>query len=281
MDPSVRPQIAGVAVGKGAGDAGGAHQHRPQAGDEVDEIDVVAADVGERIGVVAGKPVPEVRVAVEARLDHPRLAVGERPEVAAAVLAAGDQRPPVEALVVVDADEQTPLGGKPAEPAAVLAPLHQRFDAVDVLIALQRVGYDAEVQVVGHRHEHHLMRRQRIQRAPVGVRVADACGRVGPSGKAVAGKRFGQLRIGGERPDPRGAGGRHRDGADLSAPLQVVERRQDHVAREHAGAHHDGVDRAGLRSAAGRGTIQVTAIIGPAWAVCPTRRPVHGAGDPG
>jgi hypothetical protein len=69
----------------------------------------MAADVGERISLVAREPVLEVRAAVAIGLNEFRLTHSESAEVAELIMALGDQCPPVEPLVVLDPDEQPPF----------------------------------------------------------------------------------------------------------------------------------------------------------------------------
>ena len=108
-----RPEVADVAVGELALHAADRDLDRPQARDEVHQVHVVAADVGERVAVLLGEPVLEIGVAVVVGLDQLGLAAAELAEAAAAVLQPGVQRAAVEPLVVLDADEQ-PLARGPA-----------------------------------------------------------------------------------------------------------------------------------------------------------------------
>ena len=67
----------------------------------------MAADVGERVGILAGTPVLKIRMVVVPFFNQVRLPGFEFTELAVAVAAPRDQRAIVEALVVFDADKQS------------------------------------------------------------------------------------------------------------------------------------------------------------------------------
>lgn len=70
----------------------------------------MAADAGEGVGGVDGKPVLEVGVAAVPLLQQAGGAEFELAEEAALVTAAGEQRPAVESLVMLDADGEAAGG---------------------------------------------------------------------------------------------------------------------------------------------------------------------------
>jgi len=101
----VRPHKGFITVGKLPFHALNRNLHRLESRDEIDEVDVVAADVGKRIRTVAGEPILEIRMTVIVGLNQFRFAHDERTELSQAVGAAGHQRAAVEPFVVFDANK--------------------------------------------------------------------------------------------------------------------------------------------------------------------------------
>ena len=87
-DARIGPEEAFLAVGKLLRDAVDAHRLRQQPGDEVDQVHVVTADIGERVGVLRGHPVLEIRMAVVPLLQQAGGAQAEIAEQSLAIAAA-------------------------------------------------------------------------------------------------------------------------------------------------------------------------------------------------
>ena len=90
-DARIGPQEAFVAVGEAVAHAVYAHGDGQQPGDEMHQVHIMAADVGEDVGVLGGHPVLEVGVAVIPFLEQARGTQAELAERAGAVFAAGHQ----------------------------------------------------------------------------------------------------------------------------------------------------------------------------------------------
>ena len=157
----VGPQEAFVAVGEAVAHAVHAHGHGQQSGDEVDQVHIMASDIGERVGVRRGHPVLEIGVAVIPFLDQARGAQPELAERACAILAARHQAAVVEALVIFDGDEQTARARLALDLRGVTVLKRQRLHRTDVLIAGERGHHDVVMKLVGHRHYYDLARRKR------------------------------------------------------------------------------------------------------------------------
>ena len=201
-------------------------------------VHVVAADIGEHVGILAGAPVHEVRVPIGVRLVHFGVAQLELAEKALAILPAGQQRPIVQPLVVLDADNQAFLVSLPFDLQRLIVPQHERLDAANVLLVPDCLLEDHVVQLIGHGHDHD------VALAHPGNHFAEQVGvflrrirfqrRMGLEG--LAGKSLPQARIFGKRPQGTAVEGADVDFADQAEPLQLVERRQDLHLRDHSAA---------------------------------------------
>ena len=109
---AVRPQISFVAIGKFSFDPVYRHFHRFQSGNEVNQVNVVATDVGKGVGVIAGEPVLKIGEAVIVRLNELGLADGKRSELPQSIAPPRDQGSAVKALVVLDAHQAPLLSGQ-------------------------------------------------------------------------------------------------------------------------------------------------------------------------
>ena len=156
---AVGPHVALVPVRESAFDPDHRDFDGLESGDELDQIDVVAADVDERVRAIAGEPVLEIGRAVEVGLNHLRLAHDEGAEVPEFIVASCDQGAAVESFMIFHADEQAFLEREFLDFNGLFVFQDQRLDAEDVLIGGQRVHDDGVVELVGHGHDHGLARR--------------------------------------------------------------------------------------------------------------------------
>ena len=116
----------------------------------------MTADVGERIGLVAGEPVLEIGVPVIIWLVQLRLAHNELAELAFAVKSFGLQRTPIKPFVVLDADEQAFLQREAFDLEVLPVFEHERFDAEHVLVVPQRFQNNRIMKPVRYRDDHDL-----------------------------------------------------------------------------------------------------------------------------
>jgi hypothetical protein len=72
---TVRPQVSLVPVGKSSFDPVHGHFHRFQPGNEVNQVNVMATNIGKGVSVIASKPVLKTGEAVIVRLNELGLAV--------------------------------------------------------------------------------------------------------------------------------------------------------------------------------------------------------------
>src|ERR1700733_2522064 len=176
-DARVGPKKAFLAVGEAVANAIDADSHRQEAGDEVNQIHVMAADVGEGVGVLRGHPVLEVGVAVIPFLEQ---AGGAEPEIAKralAIFAASHQAAIVEALVIFDADHQSTGARFTLDLDGVTVFERQRFDAADVLIVAQGRHHHLEMQLVWYGDHQNLARRECGDNFAEQIRLARAIAR--------------------------------------------------------------------------------------------------------
>ncbi len=159
-DPRVGPKVALVAVGIPVPNAVHAHGHRFETGDERDQIDVMAADVSERIRVFRGAPILKVGVPVVPLLHEAGGAQAKVPEESGAIFAAGHQAAVVEAFVVLDPDQKTPIVRDRFDLLRLAVTQHQRLDATDMLIVFERRHHHVEVQLIGYGDNHNVAARQ-------------------------------------------------------------------------------------------------------------------------
>ena len=204
----------------------------------------MAAHIHKRIGLVGGEPVLEIGAAVVIRLDHPRLADAELPEVAEPVLPPRHQRAGVEALVVFDAHEQPPLPGEALDRDRLLMLQDQRLHAQDVLIAPQRLHHHLEVQLIRRRDDHRLPRPRVGEQLPVQVRLTFRLRRhrVGVRLEVLPRKGRLQVRALLQRPDAGRALRTHPDPGDRAQTLQVVNRGEDQIVGDHPPANDEDVE---------------------------------------
>jgi hypothetical protein len=109
---AVRPQVSFVAVGKSSFDPVHGHFHRFQSGNEVNQVNVMATNIGKGVSVIASKPVLKIGEAVIVRLNELGLAQDKGAELAPRIAPLGHQGSPVKAFVVLDAHQAALLSGQ-------------------------------------------------------------------------------------------------------------------------------------------------------------------------
>ncbi len=246
---AVRPHVALVAVGEAALDAGHRDADGLQARDEVHEVHVVAADVDERVRLVAGEPVLKIRVAVVVGLDHARFADAKLAEVAEGVLPPRHQRPAVEALVVLDADEESAIEGQLLDFHVLRVVEHQRLDAQHVLVVAQGRHDHVVVERVGHRDDDSLPGPGRgeplFEKGGEHAVGRGVRGRVGL--EVLSRERRLQLGVLLERLQRGAVQGTHGDAAHRADALQVIDGREDQVVGDHPAADDQDIQGSGFR----------------------------------
>src|SRR3984885_15603782 len=78
------------------------HRDRLQAGDELHQVHIMAADVAEGVGIFAGAPVLKIRVPIIPLLMQARVAEPEFAEFSFPIRSPGHQAAIVETLVIID-----------------------------------------------------------------------------------------------------------------------------------------------------------------------------------
>ncbi len=189
----VGPEEAFLAVRIPVGDSIYADTRGQQARDEVHQVDIMAADVGECVGVFRGTPILKIRVAIIPLLHQDGRAEPELAEQPRAILAPGHETAIVEALVILHSYHQV-LGSRLLfNLHRLLVFQHQRFHCADMLVVVESGHDHVEVQLVGHRGDHDLARRHATYRVTIQFRLRVA--RFRQSAECLAGKSL-QQRLG-------------------------------------------------------------------------------------
>src|SRR5579871_182818 len=241
---SVRPKHARVgpektffAVRVMITDAKQADRSGQKAGDVVNDVDVVAADVGESIGVLDGHPILKIRVAIVPLFEKAGGAQAELPERAFPIFTAGHERAVIEAFVILDADAEASVVGFALGFERLLVLQNEWLNGQDVLIVAQRRHDDAVVQLVGNGGDHDLARRHGLDdfARDIGLGSSGIAG-IGQAAEGAFRERFHDAFRLGERFDGAAAGVAHRNLPDAAEPLQLIERRQKLIVHDHTGA---------------------------------------------
>ena len=120
---------------------------------------------------------------------------------------------------------------------------HQRLDRQHVLVTLQGVTDDRPVEMVGHGHHDHVARSHRVDPLFVDLGIHLVVRRVqrGKRRERLSGKGLGERRLLGQIAKRRRIERADFDRAQLATTLQVIDRRQQLVVRDHPAADDDNV----------------------------------------
>ncbi len=238
-DAGIAPEVAFAAVGIGVDDAVVGDGDGEEAGDEMNEIDVVAADVGERVGVLGGTPVLEVGFAVVPLFHEAGGAEFEVAEAAVAVEGAGFVGAVVEALVVFDGDEQAAGAGGLRDGFGFGGGEDQGLDAEDVLVGFEG-GHDGFVMdLVGEGDEDGGVRGEGFEQLLIKMGLRAFGFGVGVEGLAGEGLEDGGGD--GEVRDGFLVLGANGDGAEAALALAVVQGGEELIVGDHASSDDEDV----------------------------------------
>ena len=238
-DAGIAPEVAFAAVGIGVDDAVVGDGDGEEAGDEMDEIDVVAADVGERVGVLGGTPVLEVRFAVIPLFHEAGGAEFEVAEAAVAVEGAGFVGAVVEALVIFNGDKEAAGVGGLGDGFGLGGGEDQGLDAEDVLVGLESRHDGFVVDLVGEGDEDGRVGREGFEQLLIEMGLGAFGFGVGVEGLAGEGLEDGGG--GGEVRDGFLVLGADGDGAEAALALAVVEGGEELIVGDHASSDDEDV----------------------------------------
>ncbi len=186
-DAGVGPEETLPAVGETVAHAVDADGDGEQAGDEMDEVYVMAADVSEGVGMFGGHPVLEIGVAVIPFLEQAGGTQTEFAERALSILAAGHQAAVVEPFVVFDGDEQAAGAGLAGDFFGVGGFQREGLHAEDMLV-VRKGGHDhLVVKLIRHGDYYDLARGQGGNGLEVEIRLGRGFA-IGPGMEGLGGE---------------------------------------------------------------------------------------------
>ena len=159
------------------------------------------------------------------------------------IVALRDERAPVEALVILDAHEKAPGKGRFPYLLGMLELLHQRLHAENVLVAPERFHDNLVMHLVRHGHNRHLPRRHFRQHplVQVGVVPVRRPGQVRVCRERLVGKGLLQIRVVAKDFERSHVQGADPDLSNRADPLEMIDRGQEQIVRNHAPADNDDI----------------------------------------